>query len=704
MVLLDGDGLTGTNVPAENELMSSPNTLKAFINYCAAQFPAKKYDLILWDHGGGPFRYAFAKDEHEAHMFKMMSFSGLAKALRECDVTQGGKKFDFIDFDACLMSSIEIDLALADYTDFLIVSPETEPGYGQYYTGWLDLLGKTPGYDTFKLGRKIVDDFIDFYENGDGAGGDGTLSVIDMNVLLNDQELLTSLDGMASFLKEQANTVAENGDVLFYDEWLSARQSINYGSSDLYDLGNFASMLGIVNVELQNGEGRSRNAYTDVADKINSQLRNPELIYARGTVGIHTAEEQIYRDVDGKIHYGELGTSGISIFFTPASDWSEGRKYITELDKVMKGMPEKTDGRYSFLKKYREAQIDYILLSITGLGVNSLLAEMDASDINYEAFKGYWENTRFWNSFSNLQERRDALGTGDTVEWLNSVLKQQAAEAITPDKISVRKVRYKDGEGYRVTVEGAKKRVVQSVGRQVYAETPASKEAMENDPELAPINTFYEDNHIQKGLLLGSVDGSLDVTETLAMTPENEQSFIRELTDWYNRPEGSWNVGTREPKWYAVKDAAGNLHAASIYMQYDDVKIIPAVTAGEKKDFVLLIFQQDELVEVAFAMETGGFREIETKDILGEISLITTKYEMMFEANVPLSSTSFTVSADNAGSISLKYMDISEISDIADTDGDGEALYDTLAVKDFYDTDIDITDKAEEAYGTGIRK
>ena len=44
-------------------------------------------------------------------------------------------------------------------------------------------------------------------------------------------------------------------------------------------------------------------------------------------------------------------------------------------------------------------------------------------------------------------------------------------------------------------------------------------------------------------------------------------------------------------------------------------------------------------------------------------------------------------------------MDISEISDIADTDGDGNALHDTLAVKDFYDARIDITDKAEEADG-----
>ena len=85
------------------------------------------------------------------------------------------------------------------------------------------------------------------------------------------------------------------------------------------------------------------------------------------------------------------------------------------------------------------------------------------------------------------------------------------------------------------------------------------------------------------------------------MRPENEESFIRELTDWYNMPESSWNVGTRESKWYAVKDAAGNLHAASIYMQIGDVKIIPAFTAGEGTDLVLLVFEQNELVSVAFA-------------------------------------------------------------------------------------------------------
>lgn len=51
IVLLDGDGVTSEQpVKSEEELMSDPGTLKAFINYGVAHYPAEKYDLILWDH------------------------------------------------------------------------------------------------------------------------------------------------------------------------------------------------------------------------------------------------------------------------------------------------------------------------------------------------------------------------------------------------------------------------------------------------------------------------------------------------------------------------------------------------------------------------------------------------------------------------------------------------------------------------------
>ena len=45
LVLLDGDGITDTSsVRSESELMTDPETLKAFINYGAALYPAEKYD------------------------------------------------------------------------------------------------------------------------------------------------------------------------------------------------------------------------------------------------------------------------------------------------------------------------------------------------------------------------------------------------------------------------------------------------------------------------------------------------------------------------------------------------------------------------------------------------------------------------------------------------------------------------------------
>ncbi|MCR4876772.1 MAG: hypothetical protein K5922_06345 [Clostridiales bacterium] len=50
LVLLEKDGVPG----AEKGPMSHPDTLKAFIDYGAANFPAEEYDLILINHGGGP--------------------------------------------------------------------------------------------------------------------------------------------------------------------------------------------------------------------------------------------------------------------------------------------------------------------------------------------------------------------------------------------------------------------------------------------------------------------------------------------------------------------------------------------------------------------------------------------------------------------------------------------------------------------------
>ena len=50
--------------------------------------------------------------------------------LAEIDeaLTDGGVKFDFVGFDACLMATAENALMLTKHADYMIASEETEPG------------------------------------------------------------------------------------------------------------------------------------------------------------------------------------------------------------------------------------------------------------------------------------------------------------------------------------------------------------------------------------------------------------------------------------------------------------------------------------------------------------------------------------------------------------------------------------------------
>lgn len=152
--------------------MTDPNTLTEFIKYCAKNFPANRYDLILWDHGGGSVS-GYGYDQNYRSM-GAMNLANVDKAL-----TAGGVKFDFVGYDACLMATAENALMLNKHADYLIASEETEPGIGWYYTNWLSAYAKNPSMDTLSIGKNIIDDFVE--ECGRKVRGQSaTLSIIDL--------------------------------------------------------------------------------------------------------------------------------------------------------------------------------------------------------------------------------------------------------------------------------------------------------------------------------------------------------------------------------------------------------------------------------------------------------------------------------------------------------------------------------------------
>lgn len=166
------EGITCLEKNLGSYAMTDPGTLSYFIRWCERNFPANRKALIFWDHGGGSVS-GFGYDEKFASSGSM-NLAEIDKALAD-----GGVKFDFVGFDACLMATTENALMLTKHADYMIASEETEPGIGWYYTNWLTELSKNTSMPTLEIGKMIVDDFVDTCAQK-LRGQSTTLSVVDL--------------------------------------------------------------------------------------------------------------------------------------------------------------------------------------------------------------------------------------------------------------------------------------------------------------------------------------------------------------------------------------------------------------------------------------------------------------------------------------------------------------------------------------------
>ena len=734
MVLLDGDGVTGddTAVQAKDELMSDPDTLKAFINYGAQNYPADKYDLILWDHGGGP-QGGFGVDEHSDDSDDwlapdIMSFAGIVDALSDNNVVDSNSdgepdgKFDFINFDACLMNSVELALAMADYTDYYIASAETEPGYGQYYgpcaerdgkqyKGWLDELGdpendekyNAPG-GTYELGKVIVDDFYNFYEKetGDGHSQEGTLAVVDTQKMM-DSQFVETLTQLCYWLRAGAGNMEENG-LHFYDELKSYYNSIEYGGSELFDLGNVSAMLSVVNAEVSEDHMDeeddyyiNENDYKDISRTLNQMLTDGTFMYAKGTSGI-TTNDQYYRTVDDHLGYGKLGSSGMSIYFPGIEMTMSVTDYYEEIDPVIDHLPN-NDKRKTFLQGYEKAIAYYSLIIYSGKVIDMQINDEDGveetaskNDVDYDLVMKQMKNPIFgnWNTLVEPCREKMKISEEDLDEWFRALIRQQAGDAVDGKEVRIERLDQQETGECNVIVNGTRKRIINSVERNISVELPALEEYVNG------LEPRYQRTVNSAGQLsVGSIDGTID-------PPEGDS--IRDKIRWYNESGGEWHIDPYDEKWYAVKDAEGEEHVVSIYLSDEDGIYVPAfietnvVEPGTSRNLMLEFSPEgSHKLKSFYYMDTEtGPVQVEPKNLAGEIKVMPALVvKQMFDPDiyVPISHSSFTLSADNAGSVGLDYMDIADISDIGDTDGDGGVFDTTITITDMYGYQINVSDR-----------
>ena len=152
-------------------------TLSDFIDYGKRNYPADRYILIFWNHGGGPV-YGFGYDEWNGD-----SDSLTLDEIRDALEDNSDISFDIIGMDCCIMASLETCYVLSPYCKYAILSEDFESGLGWAYTSWLKMLEESPGVSTAMLGKKIIDDMIADNENNPFEGASSTMIMVNEKVI-----------------------------------------------------------------------------------------------------------------------------------------------------------------------------------------------------------------------------------------------------------------------------------------------------------------------------------------------------------------------------------------------------------------------------------------------------------------------------------------------------------------------------------------
>ena len=155
--------------------MGKTETLADFLQWGIKNYPADHMGLILWDHGGGSIAGVCFDERNSNDSLTLRELdAALASALPSM-----WEKFDFIGFDACLMSTLETANILASYADYMYASQESEPGNGWEYKSISDYLAKNPNTDSVSLGRTVCDSYLASVDRSNK--GFITLSVVDLS-------------------------------------------------------------------------------------------------------------------------------------------------------------------------------------------------------------------------------------------------------------------------------------------------------------------------------------------------------------------------------------------------------------------------------------------------------------------------------------------------------------------------------------------
>jgi len=270
-LIQDGSIMDVGSTKAAN--MGDPATLSDFLTWGVENYPADHMGVILWDHGGGSIPGACFD---ELNSSDSLSLREIDQAFATTYATMWDK-FEFVGFDACLMSTLETANVLASYADYMVASQESEPAKGWEYSSIMEYLAQHPSCTGAQVGREICNAYLEAVDSN--SRGFATLAVTD----------LSQIDQLMQDFYRFSQEMYESGE----DQGTLAAMSRGIQRADSYGSNNRRE--GYTNMVDLGGVVDACSAVTPSAEDVQNTLNKAITYQVRGTY--------------------HAGASGLSLFY-----------------------------------------------------------------------------------------------------------------------------------------------------------------------------------------------------------------------------------------------------------------------------------------------------------------------------------------------------------------------------------------------------
>ncbi len=213
-----------TDAQLDQANMGDYETYRDFLTWGMTTYPAQKYGVIMWNHGGA--MTGLCQDDN--YNGDTLLNSEVGAGVQDARLLAGvSEKLEFIAYDVCLMAVQDIAQFNSYNFNYMIASQESEAGTGYDYDAWLPTLYNNPTtVNTVTLLTRIADTFI----AEQGSSSDQTQAVYDLSKM---PTYYSAFEALAAKLRTLITTAAN---------WTTFTNIVNqcqkYGQTEYTDYNN----------------------------------------------------------------------------------------------------------------------------------------------------------------------------------------------------------------------------------------------------------------------------------------------------------------------------------------------------------------------------------------------------------------------------------------------------------------------------------